>query len=240
MGQYAGPTAQKILKGQGRLGKPLGHRSIQACLIALRRFFSDLQKRPHSVQGEPARKIPLHFNPHISFTVPDATRRAIEDIEPRDIDLTIWHKLAGAAARLSEADLPRSHQYPLSLYRAVSLLWITTARRPNELQRLRLDCVRREWDHEMIDEDGFPLEAVKKFLSLRQEKWSVTYGFPPINTVASSGSGYPNIQPMPLMLGRKTQAWPMKPSTMQKIVPLPICSFVIAASHWETNFSMNI
>jgi integrase len=164
IGQYAGPTAQRILKAKGVFGKPLGHRSIQARLIALRRFFSDLQKRPHSVQGEPARKIPLHFNPHISFTVPDATRRAIEDVEPRDIDLAIWRKLAGAAARLSEADLSRSHQYPLSLYRAVALLWITTARRPNELQRLRLDCVRREWDHEMIDEDGFPLEPGEDML----------------------------------------------------------------------------
>jgi integrase len=164
IGQYAGPTAQQILKAKGVFGKPLGHRSIQARLIALRRFFSDLQKRPHSVQGEPARKIPLHFSPHISFTVPDATRRAIEDVEPRDIDLVIWRKLAGSAARLSEADLSRSHQYPLSLYRAVALLWITTARRPNELQRLRLDCVRREWDHEMIDEDGLPLEAGEDIL----------------------------------------------------------------------------
>lgn len=165
IGQYAGPTAQPMLKAKELFGKPLGHRSIQARLIALRRFFSDLQKRPHSVQGEPARKIPLHFNPHISFTVPDATRRAIEDVEPRDIDLTIWRKLAGAAARLSEADLSRRHQYPLSLYRAVALLWITTARRPNELQRLRLDCVRREWDHEMIDEDGLPLEPGEDILA---------------------------------------------------------------------------
>jgi integrase len=164
IGQYAGPTAQKILKAKGGFGKPLGHRSIQARLIALRRFFGDLQKRPHSVQREPARKIPLHFNPHISFTVPDTTRRAIDDVEPRDIDLAIWRKLAGAAARLSEADLSRSHQYPLSLYRAVALLWITTARRPNELQRLRLDCVRREWDHEMIDEDGLPLEPGEDIL----------------------------------------------------------------------------
>jgi integrase len=165
IGQYAGPTAQQILKAKGAFGKPLGHRSIQARLIALRRFFSDLQKRPHSVQGEPARKLPLHFSPHISFTVPDATRRAIEDVEPRDIDLAIWRKLAGAAARLSETDLSRSHQYPLSLYRAVALLWITTARRPNELQRLRLDCVRREWDHEMLDEDGLPLERGEDMLA---------------------------------------------------------------------------
>ncbi len=165
IGQYAGPTAQRILKAKGLFGKPLGHRSIQARLIALRRFFSDLQKRPHSVQGEPARKIPLHFNAHVSFTVPDATRRAIEDVEPRDIDLAIWRKLASAAARLSEADLPRSHQYPLSLYRAVAVLWITTARRPNELQRLRLDCVRREWDHEMLDEDGLPLERGEDILA---------------------------------------------------------------------------
>lgn len=164
IGQYAGPTAQQRLRAKGAFGKPLGHGSIVARLISLRRFFSDLQKRPHSVQGEPARKIPFRFSPHIAFTIPGAILKAMEDVDPRDIDLVVWRKLAGAAARLSEADLPRSHQYPLSLYRAVALLWITTARRPNELQRLRLDCVRREWDHEMLDEDGLPLERGEDIL----------------------------------------------------------------------------
>lgn len=165
VGHYAGSQAQAKLRTQGRFGKPLGHKSIKARLIALRRFFHDLQKRPHSVNGEPARRIPLRFNPSVSLGVPDATRRALEDVDPRDIDLAVWRKLAGAAARLSEDDLLRSHQYPLSLYRAVALLWVTAARRPNELQRLRLDCVRRVWEPEMCDEDGSPLECGEDVLA---------------------------------------------------------------------------
>jgi hypothetical protein len=64
-----------------------------------------------------------------------------------------------AAATLTAGDLPRGHQYPVSLYRALGLLWVTSARRPNELLRLRLDCLRRDWDPVMRDDDGQPLPA---------------------------------------------------------------------------------
>jgi hypothetical protein len=39
----------------------------------------------------------------------------------------------------------------------MALLWVSTARRPNELLRLRVDCVRREWEPDMRDDAGEPL-----------------------------------------------------------------------------------
>jgi hypothetical protein len=37
---------------------------------------------------------------------------------------------------------------------------VTSARRPNEIIRLRLDCVREDWDPQMLNEDGQPVERV--------------------------------------------------------------------------------
>src|SRR5450755_4488142 len=84
---------------------------------------------------------------------PDYVRRAIDKVNPRDIDLRVWAKLTIAAATLSQGDLPRGTRYPLSLQRALGLLWVTSARRPNELVRLRLDCLREDWNPEMQSDE---------------------------------------------------------------------------------------
>ncbi len=55
----------------------------------------------------------------------------------------------------------------LAYYRAVALLWVTAARRPNELARLRLNCVRREWEPGMRDEGGQPLETTDEVCYLQ-------------------------------------------------------------------------
>jgi hypothetical protein len=39
----------------------------------------------------------------------------------------------------------------------MALLWVSTARRPNELLRLRFHCLREEWEADMQDEAGDPL-----------------------------------------------------------------------------------
>jgi integrase len=84
----------------------------------------------------------------------------LDAASPRDIAVQIWAKLAIAAATLSANDLPRTTRYPLSFYRALALVWVTSARRPNEITRLRLDSLREEWAPDMRDEDGQPVEHV--------------------------------------------------------------------------------
>ncbi len=159
VGDYGSPRGQRTLALRPRFGQGLMPRTIDRRLGALRRVFTDWQERPHAVDGAPARTIPIRFNPLVAFATPPPVRARIQP-DPRDIDLGTWYKLAHAAAHLAAADLARHHQrrYPLTLYRALALLWVTAARRPNELRRLRVGCVRRDWDPAMRDDDGRPLE----------------------------------------------------------------------------------
>ena len=159
VGQYAVGKSQAILDTKGNLGKPLSMVTIASYLTHIRRYFLDLTKRPHSVDGEPARRIRLDFDPRDAFSTPDPIKRAADAASPRDIDVRVWARLTIAAATLSTQDL-RSTRYPLSFYRALALIWVTSARRPDEIIRLRLECLREEWAPDMLDEDGRPVEHV--------------------------------------------------------------------------------
>src|SRR5947209_13827826 len=99
----------------------------------------------------------LDFSPKEVLTTPQHLRRALDAAAPRDIDLRVWAKLTIAAATLAESDLPQGVPYPLSFYRALALVWVTSARRPNEIARLRLDCLREDWNPEMVDDDQQPV-----------------------------------------------------------------------------------
>ncbi len=158
VGQYGSHVGQDLLKRREIFGQPLGAGGISHYYAVLSRFFSDLTRHAYAVNGEPARRIKLDFNLKEGFALPDHLRRERESADPRDIDLRAWAKLTIAAATLSQNDLPSHARYPLSLYRALGLLWVTSARRPNELIRLRLDCVREDWEPEMLDDQGFPLK----------------------------------------------------------------------------------
>jgi integrase len=159
-GQYASSKGQHLLNSKGNLGDSMKPQAIACYLTALRRFFTDLSKRPHAVDGAPARRIKLDFDPKEALAAPAHIRKALDVASPRDIDLQVWAKLTIAAATLSQSDLPQGTRNPLSFYRAVGLIWVTTARRPNEIARLQLDCVRADWDVGMLDEDGQPVERL--------------------------------------------------------------------------------
>jgi integrase len=158
MGDDVSPLGQRYIATRHQLGLPFGPRSVDRRLGALRRVFTDWQYRPYAVAGAPPRTIPIRFQPQQAFSTPRPIRQLIRP-DPRDIDLSAWYKLAYAAATLSEDDLVQHSRryYPLALYRAMALLWVTTARRSNELRRLRVGCVRREWEPAMLDEEGQPL-----------------------------------------------------------------------------------
>jgi integrase len=157
IGDDISASATTVLEQKGLLGKPFSPRSIDSKLGVLRRFFTDLQDRPHAVGDELARRIAIRFNPQKAFETPSSVKRLIQP-DPRDIDLPFWYKLAYAAATLSEEDLVGTSSYPLSYYRAAGLLWVTSARRSNEIARLRVGCVRRDWDPGMLDENGVCVE----------------------------------------------------------------------------------
>jgi integrase len=157
IGQYSSDKARQILEAKGLLGTPFSAKGLVTYLTVLRRYFTDLSMRPHAIGGAPAHKIRLDFIPKEVFTAPTYMQRAIDRTAPRDIDLRVWARLTIAAATLSPGDLPQATRYPLSFYRALGLIWVTSARRPNEIARLRLDCVREDWEPTMLDEDSHPV-----------------------------------------------------------------------------------
>jgi integrase len=160
MGEYASEKGRSLLEAKGQLGMPLGPEGIHNYLNSLRRYLIDLCKRPHVAASGQARRIQLDFSPQEALATPRPIRQALDRASPRDVDLRVWAKLAIAAATLAQSDLPPGAMYPLNFYRALSLIWVTSARRPNEIARLRLDCVRRDWDAEMFDEDHHPVERL--------------------------------------------------------------------------------
>lgn len=159
-GQYVSEEGRRRLSIKGMLGHPMKAHGVAHYLTSMRRYLTDLTKRPYAVNGAPARRISLDFVPREVLTAPTPIRKALDAASPRDIAVQIWAKLAIAAATLSAQDLPRTTRYPLSFYRALALIWVTSARRPNEITRLRLDCLREEWAPDMLDEDGQPVEHV--------------------------------------------------------------------------------
>lgn len=158
-GTWAGAERRSELKKLGKLGNPLAPRTIDRYLQHVRVFFLTLQQRPLQVGTQPPKRIGIRFNPQIALRTPPHIKRKIQP-DPRDIDVNIWYKLTYAAATLSEEDLKRNLPhlfYPLELYQAVALLWVSAGRRVNELTRLRVGCIRREWDPGMLDERGVPV-----------------------------------------------------------------------------------
>ncbi len=155
-GEYASTHGLKCLISKGQVGKKLAPTTIDRRLCVMRHFFHVLQDRPYVVEHAAPNTLTRHFNPTLAFATPTSVKRLIQP-DPRDIDEVIWCKLTYAAATLSKEDYAVTWNYPLSCYRAVALLWVTSARRPNEITRLQLGCIRRDWDPSMLDERGLPL-----------------------------------------------------------------------------------
>jgi hypothetical protein len=145
------------LRRRGLLGRRLSHEAVSQFLAAMRRFFRDLQTKAHVVGDQPATRLPRTFDPREALATPAAIQKALEGSEPRDIAPAIWQRLAIQTARLTPEDLGATPYWPFTAVQAMALLWVSTARRPNELLRLRVDCVRDVWESEMHDEDGDPL-----------------------------------------------------------------------------------
>jgi hypothetical protein len=96
-GQYGSERGRYLLESKGELGKPLGPKGIRSYLTALRRFFTDLARRPYEVEGGSAQRIVLDFVPGEVLATPVHIQQAIDVVNPRDIDLRVWAKLTIAA-----------------------------------------------------------------------------------------------------------------------------------------------
>jgi integrase len=127
----------------GRTGKPVAPRTKAHQLMAARTFFRDCQEWEW---------IPRRFDPARALGVPRSIS-ALIGTDPRVIADDVWAKLLHAGLNIEAADLPGTSAgsyYPLELIRALTLTWLFSGLRSDELSRLRVGCVR--WQH-----DGQPI-----------------------------------------------------------------------------------
>jgi integrase len=128
-----------------RAGTPISPRTKAHNLMATRTFFRDCQEWEW---------IPRRFDPTRALAVPRSVAVLI-GTNPRVIADDIWAKLLWAGLNLEPEDLPGNTAdtyYPIQLIRAVTLCWLFSGLRSDELSRLRVGCVR--WQH-----DGQPIAA---------------------------------------------------------------------------------
>jgi integrase len=166
-GELAFPSHKTYIYFQ-KVPQKLSPASIEHRLTSLKTFFMRLQKRTYLVQGQSQPKLQLTWLPYEALKVPLDVRIARQP-NPRDIQEDIWFKLIWAACTLKKEHLQAAHisNYPLAFYRAVCLIWVTAARRSDEIRRLHVGCVRREWAPEMRDEHGQQIEPEEELAYLR-------------------------------------------------------------------------
>jgi integrase len=126
-----------------RAGAPIAPRTKQGILTATRVFFRDCQEWEW---------IPRRFDPNRALAVPRSVA-ALIGTNPRVIADEVWAKLLWAGLNPAPADLPGNSAdtyYPMELICAVTLTWLFSGLRSNEISRLRVGCIR--WQH-----DGLPI-----------------------------------------------------------------------------------
>lgn len=132
----------------GRGGTPIAPRTKAHLLMASRTFFRDCQEWEW---------IDRRFDPARALTVPRSIA-ALIGTDPRVIADDIWAKLIWAGLQLQAEDLPGTSAgsyYPLPLIRALTLTWLFSGLRSDEISRLRVGCIR--WQH-----DGQPIAGDAK------------------------------------------------------------------------------
>jgi integrase len=125
----------------GRIGMLLSARSKDSYLGMLRQFFRDCAEWGW---------IPRRFDPGRSLATPRAVKALIGP-SPRVIADDLWAKLLWAGLNLSAEDLTAGNQYPLEMVRALTLTWLFSGLRCNEIVRLQFGCVR--WQVQQRDAD---------------------------------------------------------------------------------------
>jgi integrase len=126
-----------------RHGAPISPRTKAHILMASRTFFRDCQDWEW---------FPRRFDPARALAVPRSVA-ALIGTDPRVIADDVWAKLMWAGLHLQAEDLPGTSAttyYPLALIRALTLTWLFSGLRSDEIARLRVGCIR--WQH-----DGHPI-----------------------------------------------------------------------------------
>jgi integrase len=182
----------------GREGTPISPRTKAHFLMATRTFFRDCQEWEW---------FPRRFDPSRALAVPRSVAVLIAT-DPRVIADDLWAKLLWAGLNLETDDMPGNSAdtyYPMELIRAVTLAWLFSGLRSDEITRLRVGCVR--WQH-----DGHPIPADAS--DVLAEEAVCLLDVP----VHKTGTAF--TKPVDALLGQAIEAWqrvrPSQPKTLDR------------------------
>ena len=155
-----------------RMGQPLRPRAKSRILQSMRVFLRDCQEWQW---------IEVRLNPDRALRTPRSIR-SLAGPSPRIVEKEAWAKVLWAAMNLEEDDLPKPRgrlRYPVELIRAVAVVWCFAALRSDEIVRLRVGCVRWQYEDVMIAETGemLPKDATC-FLDIPVNKTETAYTKP--------------------------------------------------------------
>lgn len=146
--EKVGERVTRTYSFRHKIGANLQASSVAQSLSAMRRFFRDCQEW---------RWIGLRFDPGRVFRTPRTIRAKIGP-QPRIIADDVWAKLLWAGLNLKDDDLPHFPRrgkategklcYPLEMVRAIALVWLFGGLRSNEIIRLRVGCVRWQYENQ--------------------------------------------------------------------------------------------
>lgn len=133
---------------------------------------------------------------------------ALIGTNPRVIADEVWAKLLWAGLNLTSADLPghgAATSYPIELFRVVTLTWLFSGLRSDEITRLRLGCIRWQHNGAPIPGDSRDVLAVDAVCLLDVP-------------VHKTGTAF--TKPVDPLLGQAIQTWqtlrPAQPTTLDR------------------------
>lgn len=187
-----------------RTGKPVSPRTKAHQLMATRTFFRDCQEWEW---------IPRRFDPNRALALPHSIAALIAT-NPRVIADDVWAKLLWAGLNLGPADLPGNSAdtfYPMELIRAVTLTWLFSGLRSDEISRLRVGCIR--WQHE-----GLPIPGDSRDVLAED---AVCLLDVPVNKTGTAFT-----KPVDPIVGQAIEAWqtlrPDQPKRLDRKISEPV------------------
>jgi integrase len=183
-----------------RAGEPISPRTKAHVLMATRMFFRDCQEWEW---------IPRRFDPARALAVPRSIN-ALIGTDPRVIADDIWAKLLWAGLNLQAADLPgcADSYYPMELIRAITLTWLFSGLRSDEISRLRVGCIRWQHDGQPVPGDARDVLADEAvcLLDVPVHKTGTAFTKPVDPIVGQAIEAWQSARPaQPGRLDRKTQ-----------------------------------